>query len=433
MALYVEQKLVDGLIKLANDVLDNKGVYIENYVTVEVTIFSENILDMLLSKLLAKDVGTNEDYPRILPQKESLAYEDIIAEPNRYKRICLSKKYNSIIYYTCKQRYIDFLLITDIESIKKVKKILKKCLSKDESSSIFRTEEFDCDAKEFIEIIESKDEKKVVDIVRRKMHNENLVFDENSTIVDVIKDIQTFFTKETKDLYKKLQIAYKRGLILYGEPGNGKSAMIREMIRVLDGVKVIIINPGIPNIIKVLQSVIKSLNGTPAIIVIEDIDSIITDYNRSELLNILDGVDVKSGLFFIGTTNYYEKIDPAFMNRSGRFDKTYKIENPTELTRKLYFESRDVETLFSTYPTHEKDSKDADKTIVDLFVKYSDNMPMANLKELITGTAYTLATNKNISVEEAVTKTSNTIVENRKEHTEAHKKSKNIHSMYRQR
>ncbi len=188
--------------------------------------------------------------------------------------------------------------------------------------------------------------------------------------------------------------------------------MIREMIRTLDKVTTIIINPGIPNIIKVLQSVIKSLDGKPAIIVIEDIDSIITDYNRSELLNVLDGVDVKSGIFFIGTTNYYEKIDPAFMNRSGRFDRTYKIENPSDVTRRLYFESRGVEELF-------EDRNPSQGDIVSLFVKSSEGLPMANLKELITSVAYTLATTE-LTLKDAIEQVSETIKGNRDSHIQAH-------------
>lgn len=412
MAFYADNKLVEGLVTLANDVLDDQGVYLGNFITIEVTVFSESILYKILDVLKTKDVGTTEDFPRILPQKESFVLDDISVDESKYQRICLSKKYNSIVYYTSKRRYIDVLVITDIESAKKVKKKLRKVVEKDDSSSIFRPSEFDCEKSQFIEITESRDEKKIVDVVKRTIEEENLVFDTDSAIVEVIKDINTFFTKQTKELYKKLNIAYKRGVILYGEPGNGKSAMIREMIRTLDKVTTIIINPGIPNIIKVLQSVIKSLDGKPAIIVIEDIDSIITDYNRSELLNVLDGVDVKSGIFFIGTTNYYEKIDPAFMNRSGRFDRTYKIENPSDVTRRLYFESRGVEELF-------EDRNPSQGDIVSLFVKSSEGLPMANLKELITSVAYTLATTE-LTLKDAIEQVSETIKGNRDSHIQAH-------------
>src|SRR5699024_3728562 len=73
----------------------------------------------------------------------------------------------------------------------------------------------------------------------------------------------------------------------------------------------------------------------PVILIVEDIDSMPTE-SRSVFLNALDGATTKEGIFIIGTTNYPEKIDPALINRAGRFDRAYEIKQPNTVMRKLY-------------------------------------------------------------------------------------------------
>ncbi|MFK4996941.1 ATP-binding protein [Bacillus sp. N9] len=73
----------------------------------------------------------------------------------------------------------------------------------------------------------------------------------------------------------------------------------------------------------------------PMVLVIEDIDSM-PESVRSVFLNTLDGATSKEGIFLIGTTNYPERIDPALINRAGRFDRAYEIKKPTEKLRMQY-------------------------------------------------------------------------------------------------
>lgn len=153
--------------------------------------------------------------------------------------------------------------------------------------------------------------------------------------------------------------------------------------------------------------------------VIEDLDSLVNKGNRSDFLNILDGIDVKSGVYFIGTTNYPERIDPAIMNRSGRFDKAYEIPNPSKETRKLFFESRNVDTILDKFKTNDED-------IVKLFVKYTEGLPMASLKEIITSVNYSLVSDSEneLTIEKAIELACEKIKGSKLEHIKAHNKFK---------
>lgn len=421
----LSREMERALLKLVDRDLPEHDVYLEEggYQRVHFRVYSENIISGILDKFKFKDIGNIYDYPGTLPQPDTIDGFDLTNNYDNFQRIALSKKINSIAFYTIERYCIECTFLIDTEYLKKFSKKSKPILQQDSRANMFRDIDFECGKREYIEISDATgDSMKPADVMKKKVSKESLVFDETSTIVDVMKDILTFFKDETKTLYDRMQIAYKRGIILYGDPGNGKSAMIREIIRTVPDISKIVINPSVSNVTRVLSSLMKSLDGKRAMVIIEDIDSLITSRNRSEFLNILDGVDIKSGVYFIGTTNYPDQIDPAFMNRSGRFDRTYKIDNPSESTRRAFYTSRDVGELLGEYKVFKDENKaDTDDGVVELFVKYSENLPMASLKEVMTATQYILASNDSMSVEEAVESAYKTLTTNKNEHAQQHR------------
>lgn len=421
----LEKNMEDAILKLVNDDFD-WDVYLEEFTRVGFFIYNESVLSEILHKCKFKNIGSVYDYPDDIPQPEFIDGFDLSTNIEMFQQLAVSKKYNSIVFYSVDGYGIRCHFLIDSEKLKKFSKATKEILQHDSKANIFRGVNFACKLKEYVEISDSAENTKVADTTKKKIPKENLVFDEESTIVEVMNDIRTFFKKETKVTYDRIEIPYKRGIILHGTPGNGKSTAIREIIRTVEGVSKVVVKVGHRAITRTLASLMQALDGQPAIIIIEDIDSMITDHNRSEFLNILDGVEVKSGIFFIGTTNYPDKIDPAFMNRSGRFDRTYEIGNPSEKMRRNFFKSRKVGDLLAEYKVFKDGNKpDSDKGVIDLFVNYSDNLPMASLKEILTSASYILAGNPDVSVEESLERTHAVITNNRTEHEEAHNKFKN--------
>lgn len=59
----------------------------------------------------------------------------------------------------------------------------------------------------------------------------------------------------------------------------------------------------------------------PCVVVMEDLDSLINDQNRSFFLNQLDGIEGNDGLLVIATTNHFERLDAGLKNRPSRFDR----------------------------------------------------------------------------------------------------------------
>ena len=65
----------------------------------------------------------------------------------------------------------------------------------------------------------------------------------------------------------------------------------------------------------------KAREMAPCVLILEDLDSLINNSNRSFFLNQLDGFDGNDGLLLIGSTNHLDQLDPALNNRPSRFDR----------------------------------------------------------------------------------------------------------------
>lgn len=60
---------------------------------------------------------------------------------------------------------------------------------------------------------------------------------------------------------------------------------------------------------------------SPCVLVLEDLDSLINERNRSFFLNELDGLEGNDGILLMGTTNHFDRLDPGLSSRPSRFDR----------------------------------------------------------------------------------------------------------------
>lgn len=182
----------------------------------------------------------------------------------------------------------------------------------------------------------------------------------------VVKEIETFWERE--DLFRKHNLAFKRGILLYGPPGSGKTCTIKLAINDVIKRHGLVVKFTRPDIFAEGMRVLRCIQPlTPVIVLMEDIDSILEHYCESDVINILDGVDMIEKVVFLATTNYPEKLGARILNRPSRFDKRYKIGMPNEASRKIYLRS-----LMTA-------KKEID---IDRWVKDTDGFSVAHLKEL---------------------------------------------------
>ncbi len=64
----------------------------------------------------------------------------------------------------------------------------------------------------------------------------------------------------------------------------------------------------------------------PCLIVLEDLDALLTDGSRSLFLNEAStGFAANTGVITIATTNHPERLDPSIVERPSRFDRKYNF------------------------------------------------------------------------------------------------------------
>jgi ATP-dependent 26S proteasome regulatory subunit len=136
----------------------------------------------------------------------------------------------------------------------------------------------------------------------------------------------------------------KRGLLLYGPPGVGKTHTVRFLISQLTGVTIIELSGDALGLISTACSVARTLQ--PAMIVVEDVDLIAEDRGMHpghhpllfQLLNEMDGLAEDADVVFLLTTNRADLLEPALASRPGRVDQAVELDTPDPDARQRLFE-----------------------------------------------------------------------------------------------
>jgi chromosomal replication initiation ATPase DnaA len=193
-------------------------------------------------------------------------------------------------------------------------------------------------------------------------------------ITDILKDIDNFWDRA--DNYKKYNYIHKRGILMYGEPGCGKSGIIQLISQQIIEKDGIVINVKDEEDVERFTSFIATFRqvepNRPLIVLLEDIDSLAGEgrHQTARLLNILDGVKQIEGVVYIATTNYPEKLQERITNRPSRFDRRYKVELPNEDIRRAYIQ-------------HKLNDDDLDNINIEEWIEKTEGMSLSHLKEVV--------------------------------------------------
>jgi len=192
------------------------------------------------------------------------------------------------------------------------------------------------------------------------------------------------------ELYEEVGIKPPKGVILYGEPGTGKTLLAKAVANQTSATFLRVVGSELiqkylgdgPKLVRELFRVAEEL--APSIVFIDEIDAVGTkrydatsggerEIQRTmlELLNQLDGFDNRSDVKVIMATNRIETLDPALI-RPGRID------------RKIEFPLPDVKTRRKIFSIHTGKMTLAEDVHLEEFVMAKDELSGADIKAICT-------------------------------------------------
>jgi Cdc6-like AAA superfamily ATPase len=177
----------------------------------------------------------------------------------------------------------------------------------------------------------------------------------------------------------------KRGLLLFGPPGVGKTHTVRFLVSQLTGTTVMQLTANALHLIVEACSVARALQ--PAMVVVEDVDLIAEERGMHpgqhpllfQLLNEMDGLAEDADVVFVLTTNRPDLLEPALAARPGRVDQAVALQLPDASARRA---------LFDLY----RGDLDVDTSRLDDVLARTEGVTASFLKELLRRAALVAAT-----------------------------------------
>lgn len=192
------------------------------------------------------------------------------------------------------------------------------------------------------------------------------------------------------ELYEEIGIRPPKGVVLYGEPGTGKTLLAKAVANQTSASFLRVVGSELvqkylgegPKLVRELFRVADDLS--PSIVFIDEVDAVGSKRHDSssggtreiqrtmlELLNQLDGFDERGDVKVIMATNKIESLDPALI-RPGRID------------RKIEFPLPDIKTKRNIFGIHTGKMALAEDVDLEVFVMSKDDLSGADIKAVCT-------------------------------------------------
>ena len=125
-------------------------------------------------------------------------------------------------------------------------------------------------------------------------------------------------------------VSIPKGIILFGDPGNGKSLMIREIVRFANAPAFIFQGENSNIVEGIVETFKKAREAGHAIIVFDELDLLIDKDKRviRALQESLDGVESSDDILVLAATNDLDEI-PFALLRHGRLEKLIRVPYPS--------------------------------------------------------------------------------------------------------
>ena len=151
----------------------------------------------------------------------------------------------------------------------------------------------------------------------------------------IVQEIGEFWT--LAPFFRTHGYLHRRGYLLYGPPGSGKSAIIAQVAQQMIAAGNLVVFCHHPSMFSNCMTLLRRIEpARPVLCVFEDIDALIEEHGESEILQWLDGGSQIDTVVSMATTNFPERLDRRIVARPRRFDRLVKVEHPDQAVRTRY-------------------------------------------------------------------------------------------------
>jgi hypothetical protein len=205
-----------------------------------------------------------------------------------------------------------------------------------------------------------------------KFPSDNLLRLPGMPIDFILGQIDTFWLREK--LFKDTGLLHKRGILMYGPAGCGKTSIIRllcdDIVR-RDGIVIMVTNCRLAE--TALGGIRQIEPRRPILTIIEDIETFMGPSDESSsaraLLALLDGETQVDHIVHLATTNKPEQLEERIVKRPGRFDLVVGMNHPVAEARKAY--------LYNILKDHVTEKE------LQEMVDETEGLGLAHLRELV--------------------------------------------------
>lgn len=202
-----------------------------------------------------------------------------------------------------------------------------------------------------------------------EIKNDKIIDISGSITAEVVNEVRQYWSDDVADRFKKYGIVQKRGVLLHGVQGSGKSITLNAVAKMAMSElgAITIFNPS-PDYVTHFVEYIREIEPNKKIIIMwEEFEDLLAR-RESTMLSILDGQVQMENVLYLATTNYISQIPARIKNRPSRFARVIEFTAPTEEMRRIYLNDK----------LHE-----SDKMHLDAMVELTDGLVLDQIKDII--------------------------------------------------